>query len=788
MAYIRSRKLAPCRAVPTGTTLSGAAARATIASGIALGCALPVAAQTADTQTQTTLAQSQATTSQNATLPAVRVTAQSNSDYKSETLASPKFTQPIEDTTQTITIINKDVMRDQQATTLTEALRNVPGVGTFYAGENGSTSTGDSIYMRGVDTSNSIYIDGIRDTSTVYRDMFNYDQVEVIKGPSGSDYGRSAPSGSINLVTKQPNLDNTFDASLSGGTSNYARGTLDWNQKLNDTSAFRLNLMGHKADVAGRDEVENQRWGIAPSLAFGLNTPTTVYIDYLHVKQDNIPDGGVSTIGLPGYTAPSAALGVLNTAPKVNTHNFYGTASDHDDSTTDMATVRIEHKLNNATTIRNITRWAETKQDYMLTSFMAAATNLSLPNPANPATWTMTRTPNLRDSNNRILTNQTNVTSTFNTGPVKHDVSAGFELTREEQTLYGHTTPTEPAVSIYYPNSNVFATNYSRNGANATGTTNTVAAYAFDTISIGSRIELNGGLRWDHYNTDYNSATACGGTGRTVVACPGGAAAGTPVTTIDTSTNGNLIDWKAGALYRITNNGNVYFNYGVSQQPPGGSNFALAAGGTGNSANRIDFAPQKAKTYELGTKWELFGRRLLATAALFRTDITNEVQLLDDGTYGQIGKKRVQGVELSAQGQITPAWSVIAGYTYQDAKVAAGSAISQDGSTLLTYTPRNALSLWTTYKLPYGFTLGGGARYVSGLQRGTDGAVGTPDHTDAYWVFDALATYNVTKHLNLQLNVYNIFNRSYVASINKSGYRYFPGAPRTAVVTANLSF
>ncbi|MDR5822451.1 TonB-dependent receptor plug domain-containing protein [Caballeronia sp. LZ043] len=298
MAYIRSRKLAPCRAVPTGTTLSGAAARATIASGIALGCALPVAAQTADTQTQTTLAQSQATTSQNATLPAVRVTAQSNSDYKSETLASPKFTQPIEDTTQTITIINKDVMRDQQATTLTEALRNVPGVGTFYAGENGSTSTGDSIYMRGVDTSNSIYIDGIRDTSTVYRDMFNYDQVEVIKGPSGSDYGRSAPSGSINLVTKQPNLDNTFDASLSGGTSNYARGTLDWNQKLNDTSAFRLNLMGHKADVAGRDEVENQRWGIAPSLAFGLNTPTTVYIDYLHVKQDNIPDGGVSTIGL----------------------------------------------------------------------------------------------------------------------------------------------------------------------------------------------------------------------------------------------------------------------------------------------------------------------------------------------------------------------------------------------------------------------------------------------------------------------------------------------------------
>ncbi|WP_458031950.1 TonB-dependent receptor plug domain-containing protein, partial [Klebsiella pneumoniae] len=76
-------------------------------------------------------------------------------------------------------------------TNLTDALKNVPGVGAFFAGENGNSTTGDAIYMRGADTSNSIYVDGIRDIGSVSRDTFNTEQVEVIKGPSGSDYGRS---------------------------------------------------------------------------------------------------------------------------------------------------------------------------------------------------------------------------------------------------------------------------------------------------------------------------------------------------------------------------------------------------------------------------------------------------------------------------------------------------------------------------------------------------------------------------------------------------------------------
>ncbi len=776
MSYIKNRKGAPAKALTQSSAVGTAAA--SVLATLVLGQA-PAMAQDAAPSTATT------------TLAPVKVTGDTSNEYRAGKLDSPKFTQPLVDTTQTVQVITQQVMRDQQATTLTEAMRNVAGAGTFFAGENGNTSTGDTIYLRGFDTSNSIFIDGIRDTASVRRDMFNTESVEVIKGPSGSDYGRSAPSGSINLVSKQPKLEDSFDASLGIGSARYKRGTIDWNRQLGDTSAFRLNVMGLDSNQAGRDVVENNRWGVAPSLAWGLGTENRVYLNYLHVKQTNVPDGGVPTIGLPGYSAPSASTSFLGTAGRVDTNNFYGTASDHDYVTTDMATLRLEHDFNADTTVRNTTRWARTTQDYLLTSFLVSAPSSPYTSglqpgavPSDPSTWYVARSPNVKDVSNRMITNQTNLTSKFATGSFKHDISAGFELTQEEQYNWGRA-PTMPPVNLYNPDNSVRASNMGRNGANAKGKTDTVAAYIFDTMEVNDWWQVNGGIRLDHYRTTYNSKTACGGTGRTVVAC-NGAPTGTPIQTIDAKKSGNLVDWKIGTLFRVAPNGNVYANYAVSQQPPGGATFQLAADGT--NANSPDFKPQKAKTAELGTKWEVFDRNLLLSAALFRTEVENDVQTESDGTISQTAKKRVQGLELGAAGQFTENWSATAGYTIQNATVENGPAVSNNGSNNLSYTPKHAFTAWTTYKLPYGFRLGGGARYVGSMDRGTDGAVGTPNSVRSYWVFDAMAGYTVNKNLDFQFNVYNLFNKDYVASINKSGYRYFPGAPRTVLLTANIHF
>ncbi|PPC72517.1 TonB-dependent siderophore receptor [Pantoea sp. ICBG 985] len=716
------------------------------------------------------------------------VEARTPSLYAPNASADPKFTRPLVDTTRTMTVIPDQVIKDQGVTNLTDALKNVPGVGAFYAGENGSSTTGDAVYMRGVDTSNSIYVDGIRDIASVTRDTFNTQQVEVIKGPSGTDYGRSAPSGSINMISKQPRLDTGLDASVSAGSAWMRRGTLDYNQAINDNAAFRLNLMGEKTHDAARDNIQNERYGVAPSLALGLDTATRLYVNYLHVHQNNTPDGGIPTVGLPGYSAPSAAYAALNNSGKVATSNYYGTDSDFDKSTTDSATLRFEHDLSDNTTLRNTTRWSRVKQEYLLTAVMGGASNITAPNPDDVGSWRWSRLANTKDISNRILTNQTNITSKFATGSVGHDVSAGVEFTRENQTTYGVNALTPPAVNIYHPISSISIGGLDRNGANANGQTDTFGIYAFDTLAITSDFELNGGIRLDNYHTEYDSATACGGTGRGALACPAGVARNTPVTTVDTAKSGNLVNWKAGALYRLTEQGNLYVNYAISQQPPGGSSFALAAGGSGNSANRTDFKPQKAKSSEVGTKWQVLDKRLLLNAALFRTDIENEVDANDDGTYSQTGKKRVEGYELSATGNITPDWEIIAGYTMQHASVREGASVAQDGSSALAYTPKHAFTLWTNYQATDALSVGAGARYVGSLRRGSDGAVGTPDHTEGYWVADAKLGYKVNNNLDLQLNVYNLFDTNYVASINKSGYRYHPGEPRTFLLTANVHF
>ncbi|OOG40752.1 catecholate siderophore receptor Fiu [Rhodanobacter sp. C05] len=776
MPFINSRKHPAARRKPPQA--SGMVA-ATLLTGLAL--ALPAAA-----------ADMPATSADNVTnaktLPSVKVEATPN-DYKIDKVSSPKFTQPILDTPQTISVISKELFLQQGATTLTEALRNSPGVGTFYAGENGSTSTGDAIYMRGFDTSGSIFVDGVRDLGTISRDVFNIEQVEVTKGPDGTEYGRTAPTGAINMVSKQPLLDNSVSGSVSYGSADQKRSTADWNQAIGANAAFRLNVMGQNSGVPGRNDVENNRWGVAPSFAFGLGTPTRVYLDFLHVKQNNIPDGGVSTIGLPGYSSPDPSRPFLADAPKVNPDNFYGTSQDHDRDQQDMFTAIVQHDFSDDVELHDTLRWGRTRQDYLLTSFTATAANLQTPDPADPSTWTLARSnPNFKHQNNRIATNQTNLTANFETGAVTNNLSAGIELTQEKATALGIVAlngSTWPAANLYNPDADVGGLLYGPNGAFTSGQTTTEAAYLFDTMKFGEQWQINAGARLDHYSTDFTSTVVCGS--KNTPAC-GALPAGSVVPGIDARVSGNLPNYKLGVLYKPTANGSIYVNFAMSQEPPGGNTLTFSS--SANSLDNPDLEPQKAHTAEIGTKWNLLDDHLLLTGALYRTTVTN--QLVQDPTdptqYDQIGKQRVQGIEINAVGKLTDNWSLSTGYTIMNTKVVNGSSVTSDGSSVLAYTPKSAFTAWTNYRLPFNLTIGGGARYSGELQRGTDSAIGTPAYTQDYWVFDAVASYPVNKHFDLQLNVYNLFNKDYVAAINKSGYRYIPGVTRSAMLTANFRF
>lgn len=766
---IKSRKHAVSRQV-SAQTLTAAA----LLSGLSL-LSSPALAADADA----------AAVDQPTTLGKVDVEAQRAKRYLVEAPESPKFTQPLIDTPQTINVISKDLFNEQGATTLTEALRNSPGVGTFYVGENGNTTTGDAIYMRGFDSSSSIFVDGVRDLGSISRDVFNIEQIEVEKGPAGTDNGRSAPTGAINLVTKQATLTNAVSGALSGGSDDQRRVTADWNQVLGASSALRVNVMGQDSDALGRDHVNNKRWGLASSLVFGLGSDTRYYFDLLYVKQDNVPDGGVASIGLPGYTSPDPARPWLSAAPRVDSENFYGTRYDHDDVTAKMATFRFEHDFSDTVKLTNTARWGRNEQDYLLFAFMPNAANLRTPNPADTSTWTVARSlPTFKDQQYTIVTDQLNLRVDFATGAVQHNLSTGVEAAREELLSWGHNIVDRAAwlaanpANLYDPDWNTTPLVTARNGAHSKGTTTTFSAYAFDTLKFGDSFLVTAGVRADHYKTDFNSLTCTTATS-TAVPC-------TTAVGVDADISDTLFSWKLGAVYKAAENVSLYANYAISQQPPGGSALELSA--SANNANNPRFDPQKAKTAEVGTKWNFLGDELFVTMALFRTDVSNEIAQGSDGLYYQTGEKRVQGVELSAVGKLSDNWSISTGYTKLDAQVLEGSKVSQDGSMDLAYTPDSAFTAWTTYTLPFGLTVGGGARYSGEMKRGTDGAIGTPALVKSYTVWDAVVTYPINDHFDLRLNVYNVFDKDYVAAINKSGFRYTPGAPRSAMLTAEIKF
>lgn len=773
MDYIKSRKHAP-RSPQTHSAL----AAATLITGLTL--AFPAAAQDAGEGKAP---------AQSKTLGKISVEDGDAETYKIEQVSSSKFTQPLQDTPQTVQIISSSLFNEQGATTLTEALRNTPGVGTFYVGENGNTSTGDTVYMRGFDTSSSIFVDGVRDLGSISRDTFNIEQIEVEKGPAGTDNGRSAPTGAINLVTKQAFAQDQTTLALSGGFDGQKRVTADWNQTLLGDlgAAVRLNGLWQDSDVVGRDHVKNKRWGFAPSFGFGLGTSTRYYLNLMYVDQSNIPDGGVSTIGLPGYSSPDASRPFVTTAPTVNPENFYGTRADHDDVTAKMATFRFEHDFSDNLTLTNTARWGQNKQDYLLTGFMASSANLITPDPADPSTWTVARSnPTFKNQQNEIATDQLNLRIDFSTGAVAHNLSTGVEWAQEKLDVRGVAASSGtawPAANLYNPDWSVTGLEWAFNGADRHGKTTTTSAYAFDTLKFGEKFLVTGGIRLDDYETEYNSKVICGS--RNAPAC-GSLPAGTVVPSVDLDTSDTLFNWKLGGVYKATQDLSFYVNYALSQQPPGGSTFELSS--AANSANNPAFDPQKAKTKEIGAKWNAFDQNLLVTASLFDTDVSNEITQGDDGIYYQTGKKSVKGVELAVVGKVTENWAISSGYTKMHTKVDAGTLLAQDGTANLTYTPDQAFTLWSTYRLPFNLSIGGGVRYSGEMHRGRDGAVGTPAFTNSYTVWDAVATYPVTPNFNVRLNAYNLTDKEYVSAINKSGYRYTPGVPRTVLVSADLRF
>lgn len=761
-------------------------------------------------------------------LPEVKVQDRQDNPYKADAPSSPKFTQPLIDTPQTITVIKQEIIADQGAVTLTEALRNTPGI-TFQAGENGNTASGDTVFLRGFDAQGSIFLDNIRDLTPAVRDVFNLEQVEIFKGPAGADNGRGAASGYINLVSKTPMAEDSRSASFAYGTEDKRRITADLNQRAGEKTAVRLNVVGQDGGVAGRPQLERQLWGFAPSITFGLGSDTRITLFTQHLRQDNTPDGGVSAIGVSGYRNPildgGNSTGQVVDAPAVDEENYYGLTADFEDIRANLITARVEHDLKPGTTFRNTSRYSKTDQKRILTAPLQAPTVSDSVDPdgegplpaqnvlrADPDTWQQNRTRHASFRENELLTNQTNLLATgIKTGSVEHDLSSGIEFIYESQFTPAYALAsgqTQAPANLYHPNPSDPAAKMVPSGAFTDGNTTTGAIYAFDTLKFGSQWQLSAGLRWERYETVTDSAVLS--TTTTYPLLP----AGTPIAAHLKDAD-NLFSWKTGLLFKPRSNGSVYVAYANSLRPPGGDNFTLVAATTGATQtpnaniNNSSLDPQKAKNLELGTKWDFLTGRLATTLALFNSENKNDLARQADDSVVQYGKREVQGVELGVVGQLSQVWNLSFGYTYQESELkegaqfvqADGSVLSPQNGALLQFSPRNFVNLWTSYQLPIPLTLGAGVRYVdtqartTALRTATAGGDGTVTpvssgilQVEDYTVIDLMANYDLTPKIALQLNAYNVADEDYVASVNNSGQRYFPGIPASYLISLNVDF
>jgi len=732
----------------------------------------------------------------------VKVSASVEVSYKAEKSASPKQTQPLIDTPKTVQVLKKEMLQEQGAVSLMEALRNTPGI-TMQLGENGNTAAGDTFQMRGFSTQSSTFVDGVRDLGAVTRDVFNVEQVEVVKGAAGSEIGRGASAGYINLISKLPTLEQANELMLTLGTDDNKRLSIDTNQALDNNSAFRLNVMVQQANVAERDVAQNRAIAIAPAFAFGLNTPTKIYIYSQHARQDNIPDGGIPTIGMDGFYNANATI---NSAAKANRANFYGSTQDKEHIEADMLTAKVEHELSKNNTVRNISRYGKTHIDRVLTGVNALSLNTTT------KAIEVARNRQRLDQINEIIANQTTLNSTFHTGNLKHDAVLGLELLRESQLTLGSTTGSTSTTTVvlngqtlpvYTSLANVYQPNYRDNllvpyltGADTDGQTTTTALYAFDTLSISEALKFNAGLRIDRYTTKTDVATlVTGGTGGNLATySPLGYKVGdVGVTNLEDSDT--LLSWNVGAVFKPTANSSVYAALANSETPPAGANFVLSAT-AGNQANAA-LEPQKTSTAEVGSKWELLNKRLNLSAAIYRTE--NEGQVTQDpvsGVVTQDAKTRIDGVELAVVGQLTNFWQLSAGIGFMDSEqldqrarnATTGVVTITDG---VRWTPDVTASLWTSYTLDK-LTVGGGARYISEQKRvitqGTNLATQNMPVIPAYTVVDMMAAYKVSKSTTLRLNVYNLFDEEYISTLNNSGARATLGAPVSATLTAQFNF
>jgi catecholate siderophore receptor len=750
----------------------------------------------------------------------------------------------IQDTPQAVSIIGAAQLKAQGINSLEGALRNVPGI-TIAIGEGGTLS-GDQFKIRGFDAKDDVYVDGLRDFGSYTRDSFNYEEVQVLKGPSGAMFGRGTTGGAINTISKQPKLADFVNLDGYVGNGDYYRALADINHRFGSTTAVRLNLMGNDTGVVDRDHIYSKRWGAAVTLATGIGTDTTASLSYLHQHNKSRPDYGIVIVQRPGdiIAKPASEYGV-----GVERSTFTGYLNDVDRGNTDIVTLRLSHRVNDKVVLNSDTRYGVYSRYFQYSTLdqcaAACTTALFDGNPATEA-YGGNGGSGPYDMDAWGLQNITTARIDYDLGSLKNQMILGVDVSRQQndKLIYAYVLPagftTRPAIprplvnpdpnfpagyAVFraFPGQNITCvgtanctvngTTLSTNTAGtatekSSGKSTDAGIFLTDRLWVSDQLSVIGSYRIDRYTAELNSLLFNN-------------------TSTDIKVTPTLKSPRVSVVFEPSDDQTFYASWGKSQTPQGTS---IVGAGAALAVTTKDLKPEDSEILEAGAKVRIPSTHISATASIFRIKKDNALQT-DPATgflQAQSGERQqVKGVELGLTGNITDVWTVSAGYTYLDAKikesftncavptattgtptgivcaVGVASAIPILNTVAVgqqvTFVPKHSASLFTTYDLgdlAPGLSVGGDVTYQSQQNVGytprsvsfTDRATLTASRLSVApggVTVDAYAAYK-TGPYRVAVNLYNIGNRlNYTQTF---GNRAVPAAGRTVILSVGAAF
>jgi catecholate siderophore receptor len=691
--------------------------------------------------------------------------------YKANRLASPKFPEPIVNTPRSITVLTQEVLRDKDATSLKDAARTTPGV-TIGTGEGGN-AFGDRFFIRGFDARNDVFVDGIRDPAVNIRENFFTEQIEILKGPSSTIDGRGTAGGAINIVTKQASdLASFYNADTKFASDFTKRVTFDVNQVITPTLAVRMDGMWQIADISERNYTTDDRWG---GLAAVKWTPTNDFMltaNYIHSNLHGLPDFGVPYNTVAG--APVTSVGIPRTT-------YYGFVDrDFQVATQDIGTIVGDYRVSDALTFTNKFRAEQSVLNYIGTipEQGASATGCNsqggnFANP-NPATWIVCLNPQSRYQVTNVLADEALTTLKFDTGPVQNTLVSGGIISHEKVSIDSYNglnseavgagafaSGTVGPVSVLNPPNFLPFGNPTLTGNPNVIPVNSNSLYALETANYRDFVIFTAGLRFDNYNISASKN-------------------GFPTV----SAVSNMVNYNLGLVVKPLPTASVYAAYGTSSEPVGAELDGTSAnyGGLNPSSpiNQI-FGPTQAKAVEVGTKWEFFNRHLLATGALFRTDVSNARELVpagypNAGTVQAGAAYHVQGIDIGAEGKILERLSIFGGIVLMNNRVDE-SAVPTNVGLPLAFIANQSFNLLAKYEVTKDLEVGAQATYRSKIYGGTLLAANQGTVLPDYWRFDAFIEGYFLKHYEWKLFVNNIFNTLYYDAFYQSAAPFVLVAP-----------